>query len=180
VRFWSRIAPTPDRESASTAPSIRFHGDQEKMFASARVTAPKHASNQGQHRIEHPQFLWCDLRNGSILKLGTAWPSRDATSAVHSPTPRPRSISRFTPLPTSRSGQYGRHIIEQNRFHDNTWATCSIGLDLGSIVRNNCTTKLSARVRNVSATSTLDKATAGNTLGQTRRLKWNIVGGRFS
>ena len=124
-------------------------------------------------------------RNGSILNswYGVAIQGRNLGGAFSYPTPLDPISQINATLPTSRSGQYGRHIIEQNRFHDNTWGTLfEYDWDLGSIVRNNLYYNNYLRGYGTfpGYVYGLDKADGKeNTLGQTKALKWNVVGGAF-
>jgi len=125
------------------------------------------------------------FRGGAITNTwyGVAIQGRNLGGAFSYPTPLDPPSQVNSTLPTSRSGLYGRHLIEQSRFHDNTWGTLfEYDWDLGSTVRNNLyyNNYLRGYGKFPSYVTGLDVADAKkNTLGQTGSLKWNVVGGAF-
>lgn len=127
------------------------------------------------------------FRGGAVLNTwyGVGIQGRNLGGAFSYPTPLDPVSQINATLPTSRSGLYGKHIIEMSRFHDNTWGTLfEYDWDLGSTVRNNLyynnylraygTSAFPGYIRNLSLSDA-----KRNTLGQQYALKWNIVGGAF-
>jgi len=125
------------------------------------------------------------VRGTSITNTwyGVAVQGRNLGGAFSYPTPLDPPSQVNATLPTSRSGLYGRHLIEQNRFYNNTWGTLfEYDWDLGSVIRNNIYVanylrsygKFSGYVYGLQAADARK-----NTLGQTQSLRWNIVGGAF-
>lgn len=125
------------------------------------------------------------FRDGAVLNTwyGVGIQGRNLGGAFSYPTPLDPVSQVNATLPTSRSGQYGRHIIERNRFHDNTWGTLfEYDWDLGSVVRNNLYYNNYLRGYGSFPGYVRDLQDADgevNTLGQTKALKWNVVGGAF-
>lgn len=114
---------------------------------------------------------------------GVAVQGRNLGGAFSYPTPLDPPSQVNATLPTSRSGLYGRHVIEQSRFINNTWGTLfEYDWDLGSVVRNNLyvANYLRGYGKFPGYINGLELADARkNTLGQAQALRWNVVGGAF-
>lgn len=123
------------------------------------------------------------FRGGSVWNTwyGVAIQGRNLGGAFSYPTPLDPPSQVNSTLPTSKSGLYGRHLIEQSKFFDNTWGTLfEYDWDLGSVIRNNLyyNNYLRGYGRHPDYITGLAAADARkNTLGQTNSLRWNVVGG---
>jgi hypothetical protein len=123
------------------------------------------------------------FRGGSVWNTwyGVAIQGRNLGGAFSYPTPLDPPSQVNATLPTSRAGLYGRHLIERSRFFDNTWGTLfEYDWDLGSIIRNNL--YYNNYLRDYGKfpgyiTGLLAADNRLNTLGQTKSLRYNIVGG---
>lgn len=159
-----------------------------KMFAfCASYSTPACVDIKGNFGVNIRNSYGVTFRGGAVVNAwyGVGIQGRNLGGAFSYPTPLdPVSQINIT-LPTSRSGMFGRHLIEKNRIHDNTWGTLfEYDWDLGSTVRNNLYFNNYLRAYGTTASPGYVRGLAAadaqrNTLGQQYALKWNIVGGAF-